>query len=96
MGRPLTRDLERALGAALAGEIRFDAYTRHLYSTDASMYAIEPLGVAFPRDADDIAAAVEIAGQFDVPVLPRGAGTSLAGQTVGRAVGVDRSAREVG
>ena len=84
-------DLESALGAALAGEIRFDAYTRHLYSTDASMYAIEPLGVAFPRDADDIAAAVEIAGQFDVPILPRGAGTSLAGQTVGRAVVLDMS-----
>ena len=91
MGRPLTRDLEGAFRAALAGEVRFDGYTRHLYSTDASLYAIEPLGVAYPRDADDVAAAIEVAGRFGVPVLPRGAGTSLAGQTVGRAVVLDMS-----
>src|SRR3954469_24449978 len=92
VGRPLTtRDLESALGAALAGEIRFDAYTRHLYSTDASLYAIEPLGVAWPRDADDIVAALQVAAEHGVPVLPRGAGTSLAGQTVGRAVVLDMS-----
>ena len=87
----MTRDLEGALRAALAGEVRFDSYTRHIYSTDASLYAIEPLGVAYPRDADDVVAAVEVAGQFGVPVLPRGAGTSLAGQTVGRAVILDMS-----
>jgi FAD/FMN-containing dehydrogenase/Fe-S oxidoreductase len=87
----LTRDLEGALRAALAGEVRFDTYTRHIYSTDASLYAIEPLGVAYPRDADDVVAAIEVARQFDVPVLPRGAGTSLAGQTVGRAVVLDMS-----
>src|SRR5215208_2766344 len=75
----------------MRGELRFDEYTRHLYSTDASLYAIEPLGVAFPRDADDVVAAVEVAGRFDVPVLPRGAGTSLAGPTVGRAVVLDMS-----
>jgi FAD/FMN-containing dehydrogenase/Fe-S oxidoreductase len=91
MGRPLTSDVEAALRAALTGEVRFDAYTQHLYSTDASLYAIEPLGVAFPRDANDVVAAVEIATRFDVPVLPRGAGTSLAGQTVGRAVVLDMS-----
>jgi FAD/FMN-containing dehydrogenase/Fe-S oxidoreductase len=91
MGSSLTRELERALHSALAGETRFDEYTRHLYSTDASLYAIEPLGVAYPRDADDVVAAVEVAGRFDVPVLPRGAGTSLAGQTVGRAVVLDMS-----
>ncbi len=91
MGRSLTPDLEAALADALAGEVRFDPYTRHLYSTDASLYAIEPLGVAFPRDADDVAAAIEVAGRFGVPVLPRGAGTSLAGQTVGRAVVLDLS-----
>jgi FAD/FMN-containing dehydrogenase/Fe-S oxidoreductase len=87
----LTRDLEGALRAALGGEVRFDTYTRRIYATDASLYAIEPLGVAYPRDADDVAAAVEIASRFDVPVLPRGAGTSLAGQTVGRAVVLDLS-----
>jgi FAD/FMN-containing dehydrogenase/Fe-S oxidoreductase len=91
MGRSVSTELEAALRDALAGEVRFDPYTRHIYSTDASLYAIEPLGVAYPRDADDVVAAVEIAGQFDVPVLPRGAGTSLAGQTVGRAVVLDLS-----
>ena len=87
----MTRDLEGALREALAGEVRFDTYTRHLYSTDASLYAIEPLGVVCPRHADDVVAAVSVAGEFDVPVLPRGAGTSLAGQTVGRAVVLDMS-----
>ena len=55
------------------------------------MYAIEPAGVVFPRDADDVAAVVSTAGEFGVPVLPRGAGTSLAGQTVGRAIVMDLS-----
>ena len=55
------------------------------------MYAIEPLGVVFPRDADEAAAAVAAAAGFGVPVLPRGAGTSLAGQAVGRAVVLDFS-----
>ena len=87
----MTAELARALQAALGGEVRFDAYSRHLYSTDASLYAIEPLGVVFPRNVDDVVAAVETAARFDVPVLPRGAGTSLAGQTVGRAVVLDMS-----
>lgn len=87
----MTSDLEAALARELAGEVRFDAYTRHLFSTDASMYAIEPIGVAFPRDADDVAAALQIAGRFGVPVLPRGGGTSLGGQTVGHAVVLDFS-----
>lgn len=84
-------DLEAALVAALAGEVRFDAYTRQIYATDASLYAIEPIGVVFPRDADDVAAAVDVARRFGAPVLPRGAGTSLAGQTVGHAVVLDFS-----
>ena len=71
--------------------MRFDAYTRHLFSRDASMYAIEPIGVVFPRDGSEAAAVVATAAEFGVPVLPRGAGTSLAGQTVGRAVVMDFS-----
>ena len=74
---------------AVGGEVRFDAYTRHLFSRDASMYAIEPIGVVFPRDGSEAAAVVGAAAEFGVPVLPRGAGTSLAGQTVGRAVVMD-------
>ncbi|MEQ9398158.1 MAG: FAD-linked oxidase C-terminal domain-containing protein [Longimicrobiales bacterium] len=83
--------LEAALGRAVRGEVAFDRYTRHMFSTDASMYAIEPVGVVFPLDVDDVQVAVEIAGRFGAAVLPRGAGTSLAGQTVGEAVVLDFS-----
>ena len=75
----------------MAGEVRADAYTRHLFSSDASMYSIEPLAVVFPRDAADVAAAAGVCARRQVPMLPRGAGTSLAGQTVGRAVIIDTS-----
>src|SRR6516225_7511643 len=84
-------ELAAALRRVVGGEVRFDSYTRHLFSRDASMYAIEPIGVVFPRDAADVAAIVTTAGEFGVPVLPRGAGTSLAGQTVGRAIVIDLS-----
>ena len=88
-------DVGSELAAALRRErldVRDDAYSRHLYASDASMYAREPLLVACPRDAADIAAAIAIAGRFDVPVVTRGGGTSLAGQTVGgRGVVLDTS-----
>ncbi|HEX9562879.1 MAG TPA: FAD-linked oxidase C-terminal domain-containing protein [Gemmatimonadaceae bacterium] len=84
-------ELESVLQKELEGEVRFDSHTRHLFSTDASLYAIEPVGVVFPRHADDVVATVSTAVQFGVPVLPRGGGTSLAGQTVGRAVVMDFS-----
>ncbi|RZU75538.1 FAD/FMN-containing dehydrogenase [Micromonospora kangleipakensis] len=87
LGRDLARDLERALD----GETGFDAYTRHLFSRDASMYAIQPIGVVFPRHADDVAAAVSLAGRYGVPVVPRGGGTSLAGQTIGPGLVLDLS-----
>jgi FAD/FMN-containing dehydrogenase/Fe-S oxidoreductase len=85
------REIAAALRRRVGGEVRFDAYSRHLFSRDASMYAIEPIGVVFPRDADDVAAVVSTAAEFGVPVLPRGAGTSLAGQTVGHAIVMDLS-----
>jgi FAD/FMN-containing dehydrogenase/Fe-S oxidoreductase len=84
-------ELAEALRRVVGGEVRFDSYTRHMFSRDASMYAIEPIGVVFPRDAADVAAVVTTAGEFGLPVLPRGAGTSLAGQTVGRAIVMDLS-----
>jgi len=87
----LQAELAEALGRVVGGEVRFDSYTRHLFSRDASMYAIEPIGVVFPRDAADVAAVVATARDFGVPVLPRGAGTSLAGQTVGQAIVMDLS-----
>jgi FAD/FMN-containing dehydrogenase/Fe-S oxidoreductase len=73
------------------GEVRFDDISRMLYSTDASIYQIEPIGVIIPRHADDVVAAITVAGEHDVAVLPRGGGTSLAGQTVGRALIIDVS-----
>src|SRR4051812_34707410 len=75
--------LTAALERELAGEVRDDAYTRHLFAADASLFAIEPLAVAFPRDADDVAAAMSICARLSVPVVPRGGGTSLAGQAAG-------------
>jgi FAD/FMN-containing dehydrogenase/Fe-S oxidoreductase len=84
-------ELQPALERALDGAVRFDDYSRHLYARDASAYAIEPLGVCFPRHADDVAAAIAVAGELGVPVLARGGGTSLAGQAVARAVVLDLS-----
>ncbi len=84
-------ELAAALAAAMDGEVAFDDYTRHLYSRDASMYAIEPAGVVFPRDSDDAAALMSVAGRFGVPVLARGAGTSLAGQAVSAGIVADFS-----
>jgi FAD/FMN-containing dehydrogenase/Fe-S oxidoreductase len=83
--------LAEALDRAVEGDVEFDDYTRHLYSRDASMYAITPRGVVAPRHAEDVVAAVRVAAEHGVPVLPRGAGTSLAGQTVGDAVVLDFS-----
>ncbi len=79
----LTRDLE--------GEVCFDLWTRMLYATDASIYSITPLGVVFPRSEADVAVTVGRCAETGVPVLPRGGGTSLAGQTVGEAVVLDFS-----
>src|SRR4051794_41651183 len=76
-------ELAATLGRELAGEVRDDAYTRRLFASDASVFAIEPEAVAFPRDADDVAAAVSVAARLGVPVVPRGGGTSLAGQAAG-------------
>ena len=85
------QDLARRLREKIAGEVRFDPASRFLYSTDASIYEIEPIGAVIPRNSDDILQTVEIAAEFGAPVLPRGGGTSLAGQTVGHAVIIDHS-----
>ncbi|WP_433701122.1 FAD-binding and (Fe-S)-binding domain-containing protein [Nocardiopsis sp. CA-288880] len=82
------RELLRREGVT---DTRFDDYSRHLFSRDASMYAITPLGVVFPRDADEVAAVASVAGGLGVTLTPRGAGTSLAGQTVGAGLVVDMS-----
>ena len=83
--------LERDLRAAVKGEVRFDPKARALYATDASPYRIPPIGVVVPLDEDDVRAAVRAAARHGAPILPRGGGTSLAGQTVGQALVIDVS-----
>jgi len=85
------REIEAELKKRVEGDIHFDRYSRLLYSTDASIYQIEPIGVVVPRHKGDVQAVVELANKFSVPVLPRGGGTSLAGQTVGHALVLDFS-----
>jgi FAD/FMN-containing dehydrogenase/Fe-S oxidoreductase len=85
----LREALERDLRASLAGEVRFDAVARSLYATDASPYRIAPHGVVFPRHAADLRAVLDVARAHGAPILMRGGGTSLAGQTVGEAIVVD-------
>ena len=86
-----TKSLVQELKRQVAGEVRFDKMTRFLYSTDASIYQIEPIGVVIPSTAEDVIAVIETANRYGVPVLPRGGGTSLAGQAVGHAVVIDFS-----
>ncbi len=83
--------LAERLRRNIAGEVLFDRGDRGRYATDASIYQIEPLGVIVPRTIDDVAAALAIAREEDIPVLPRGGGTSQCGQTVNRALVVDCS-----
>jgi FAD/FMN-containing dehydrogenase/Fe-S oxidoreductase len=84
-------DLEHDLRRVVEGDVRFDPYSRLLYSTDASMYQMEPIGVVIPRHAGDVQAVIEVANRQNVPILSRGGGTSLTGQTVNRAVVLDFS-----
>ena len=83
--------LHDRLASATTCEVRFDAPTRWQYATDASLYQIEPVGVVMPRTVADLAAAVRIAGEMGVPVVPRGAATSLSGQTIGAGLILDTS-----
>ena len=86
-----SRDLAAELRATIQGEVRFDGYSRMLYSTDASLYQIQPVGVVIPKREEDVQAAVEIAAKRGIPILPRGSGSSLAGQAVGAALVIDFS-----
>jgi FAD/FMN-containing dehydrogenase/Fe-S oxidoreductase len=87
----LSPDLLAELKKSIAGSVRTDLASRILYSTDASIYQIEPLGVVIPRNQDDLQAVVELAAKYKTPILPRGSGSSLAGQAIGEALIVDIS-----
>jgi len=77
------------LADRIDGEVRFDEYSRQLYATDASAYEVTPIGVVLPASTADVAAVVEYCADREIPVLPRGGGTSLAGQAVNEAVVLD-------
>jgi len=79
------------LARSIQGEVLFDRASRGRYSTDASIYQMEPLGVVVPETTDDVAATMEIAREAGIPVLARGGGTSQCGQTVNRALVMDCS-----
>lgn len=84
-------DFLNELGKRVSGDLRSDEYSRVLYSTDASIYQVMPHAVLIPQNLDDVHAAVEAAAQFNVPILPRTGGSSLAGQAVNEALVIDFS-----
>jgi FAD/FMN-containing dehydrogenase/Fe-S oxidoreductase len=75
--------LAEDLRESVRGEVQFDEYAQVLYATDGSIYQARPAGVVCPRDTEDVQAAVRVAADHETPILPRGAGSSLAGQSVG-------------
>jgi FAD/FMN-containing dehydrogenase/Fe-S oxidoreductase len=83
--------LAQRLRRVLKGEVLFDAASRGRYATDASIYQVDPVGVVVPADETDVVAAMDLAREMRVPILPRGAGTSQCGQTVGEALVIDNS-----
>ena len=89
--RPSVDALQRDLESAIEGEVRFDAISRALYSTDASVYQIEPLGVVVAKSREDVVRTVTICAKHHCPLTMRGGGTSQAGQAIGSGVVVDTS-----
>ncbi|MFB6133276.1 MAG: FAD-binding and (Fe-S)-binding domain-containing protein [Halanaeroarchaeum sp.] len=81
--------LQQALEKRVDGEVAFDTYSIQLFATDASIYEVEPIGVVRPTSTADVAAVLEFCHEREIPVLPRGGGTGLAGQTVNEAVVLD-------
>jgi len=87
----MTPTQQHATLAAANCQVAFDNLTRQLYATDASHYQIEPIAVAFPRDATQSGTIIQAAAQAGVPVIPRGAGTSLVGGAIGEGLVIDFS-----
>ena len=88
---PSDGDLAVRLERALQGEVLFDRFSRGRYATDASIYQVEPVGVVSPKNQADLIAAMEIARENGVSLLPRGGGTSQCGQTVNESLVLDCS-----
>ncbi len=87
----LSPDFISELKRCFRGDVLTDSASRILYSTDASLYQMMPLGVAVPQTQDDLVCAVELAAKYRIPILPRGGGSSLAGQAIGPALVLDTS-----
>src|SRR5678816_1760682 len=88
----MNRDaLRRDLEASVEGEVRFDPVSLALYSTDASVYQIEPIGVLVPRTREDVIRALNICRKHGCPITMRGGGTSQAGQAIGEGLQIDTS-----
>src|SRR5437588_8302314 len=83
--------LRSALTEAITGEVCFDRLSRALYSTDASVYQIVPLGVVVPRTEEDVLATIGVCERFRTPITARGGGTSQAGQAIGAGIQLDYS-----
>src|SRR5215469_5187468 len=88
---PKASELDQELKRSVKGEVRFDRGSRALYAADGSNYRQIPIGLVVPRDDEDVIATVAACRKFGAPVLPRGAGTSLAGQCCNVAVVLDFS-----
>ncbi|WP_436901762.1 FAD-binding and (Fe-S)-binding domain-containing protein [Halovenus halobia] len=80
---PEYRGFATMLRDRVEGDVQFDEYTQILYATDGSIYQARPAGVVLPKTVEDVQATVQTAAEYDVPILPRGTGSSLAGQAVG-------------
>ena len=81
--------LKNLIKSEIEGEVYFDDVTREIYSTDASIYRIVPLCVVTPKTIKDIKTLVQISNEYGIPILPRGGGSSLSGQTVNKAIVID-------
>ncbi len=89
MPAELTADFADALRARVQGSVHTDSMTRALYATDASLYKMMPRAVLVPRSVEDVQAALTCAAEYRIPLLARGGGSSLAGQTVGPGLVID-------
>src|SRR6202030_3629875 len=75
----------------IKGELLFDDLSRALYSTDASIFQVKPLGIVVPRDEDDVCALVRYAAEHQIPLIARGTGSGVAGESLGAGLIVDLS-----
>src|SRR4030066_1489666 len=87
----LSSEIVTKIKNSITGEVKTDQITRVLYSTDASIHKMEPLGVVFPRKVEELDTIVKIAAEYHIPLIPRGSGSSLAGQSIGNGLIIDCS-----